>query len=266
MSLNRVGSASRNGPAPGRLEAKLGTSLIVVLVLVYALVLALNTEKRTAGLTELYPRILISTTSLLNSDIHPEYVFDRSLQSAWWEEMPVGDQSAGNRHRITRNLQHPLPDPQTLQLTVEAGITHFPDNPPRPNRLLKFLIWNGYQKDQKTFRDYARPKKIHLIFFLQDLVDVDREYRIPGAPRFWRSKTVLLEDRPGVQSIDLDFLPPSPPSPRFPVRVSQIWMRLLIESCYPGQKFPHRPAVSEIDFLELHPTHKALIWEGGEAP
>lgn len=117
---------------------------------------------------------------------------------------------------------------------LQVGLTHSPDRPPRPNPLRALRIWSGDQSGKDTFRKSARPKTVRLVFFRQQVVDLDREYRLPEEPVFWRERTVRLKDRSGPQRVDLDWLEEPPESPGFPREVQEIWLRIEILDYYPG--------------------------------
>lgn len=124
------------------------------------------------------------------------------------------------------------PDRAFVQLQV--GLTHAPERPPRPNPLLAMRVWPGNQASAEDFRRTARPRTVRLIFFRQQIVDLDREYRLPEEPVFWKEKTVRLLDRMGPQRVALDFLDEPGASPAFPGEVQQIWLRLEISDYFPG--------------------------------
>ena len=151
-----------------------------------------------------------------------------------------------------------FPGPDVLHFSLELGLSHFPDHPPRPNPLLRVFLWPGNQIDLIHFQDYARPKGIRLLFFRQKLVDVDRDFQFPGPPEFWAEKRIVLEDRQGVQIVDTDFLPAIEVSERFPVNIYMLWLRVEVESFYPGRKYADQVAFTEIDFQQSFPAHRNL--------
>ncbi|MEQ9363859.1 MAG: hypothetical protein RIF32_06440 [Leptospirales bacterium] len=133
---------------------------------------------------------------------------------------------------------------------LQVGLTHSPDRPPRPNPLRAMRIWPGDQASGRSFQNSARPRILRLIFFRQQVVDLDREYRLPEEPIFWEERTIRLKDRPGPQRIDLSWLAEPPESPGFPREVQEIWLRLEILDAYPGRD-PARAdaiALSELAF------------------
>ena len=133
---------------------------------------------------------------------------------------------------------------------LQVGLTHAPGRPPIPNALRAMRLWTGNQSSPEAYRQSARPRTVRLIFFRQQVVDLDREYRLPETPVFWRETTVRLVDRPGMQRVFLDFLDEPPESPGFPREVQQIWLRMEILDSYPGSVAATRDhiAFSEIRF------------------
>ena len=233
-----------------RLVLALIASALIALSSVYLLQ---RSFRRTVNLTELYERVIFSNSFFIRPDVDPSRVFDGDTATAWWDDLKVDPDRP--RAHVSQAKPSALPGRDLFYLQMELGMTHFPDRPPRINRLEGLRFWSGNQKDEATFGDYARPRKVHLHIFYQGVVDFDREYRFPGSPVHVASKTVTLEDRFGPQTVPVDFLPATLPSPRFPYNVSLVWLRAEIESYYPGRKFRNRVALSEIDFLEEIPTH-----------
>ncbi|MBE7438379.1 MAG: hypothetical protein HS115_08005 [Spirochaetales bacterium] len=203
--------------------------------------------KRASGLTELYPRIVFSRSMLRSPDIEPAFVFDHNIETAWWDTREGSDVRSGKE-------AGPIPPTNMHYLMFELSPTHYPDSPPRKNKVRELIIYPGNQA-RGAFRQYARPRTIELIFFSQQLVDPDREFKLPGAPEFLYRKKIVLEDRPQGQHFPLD-LPAVPDSPVFPVHVAQLWLRLEFIDFYPGDVHHGRVAISEIDFVEVYPTHR----------
>lgn len=217
--------------------------------------------RRTVNLTELYQRVIVSNSFFVRPDVDPGQVFDGDPRTAWWDDLNVEPGEPGAR--VSGEHPDALPARELFYIQMELGMTHFPDDPPRINRIREFRIWPGNQSDPASFRDYARPRRVHLHIFYQGVVDFDREYRFPGKPAHIASTTLTLADRPGMQRIPADFLPPTMLSPRFPYNVAIVWLRLEIESYYPGRRFRNRVAVSELDFIEDFPTHRGVTGDGG---
>ena len=238
--------------------------LILLLILMGSIVgtnlyLASKTLRRTKNLHELYERIIYSTASYYNPGNQPKNVFDGDIHTAWRESLPVEIMSSPSSFKIPEDFRDPTPDPQTLYLTMEVGLTHFPGIPPQKNPLKKLTIYSGDQSNVSSFKEYARPKRIHLTFFKQDLIDMDREYILPAEPVFWEKKSLTLTDSPDKQEISLDFLPKLEESPKFHINIHQVWLRIVIENFYPGTKYPSQVAISEIDFIKTFPENDKLL-------
>ncbi len=218
-----------------------------------AVYLSQRAFRRTVNLTELYERVIFSNSFFIRPDVDPSRVFDGDPRTAWWDDLNIDP--ARPRAHISGKSPGPVPAAGLFYIQMELGMTHFPDRPPRINPLLALRIMPGNQADAASFRAYARPRRVHLHIFYQAVVDFDREYRFPGAPVAIASKTVDLADSMGEQIIPVDFLPPVPASPGFPRDIALVWLRMEIESFYPGDRFVNRVAVSELDFDEKFPTH-----------
>ena len=206
--------------------------------------------ERSSRVTGLYDRIAFSTTTYREPALAGT-IFDRKAETPWTDR---GEVLKSGRYFVPPDITSSLPDPRSLHLTVEVGLSHFPGRPPLKNAVRELIVWSGDQTDAQSFRAHARPRRIHLVFFLQALVDVDREYRFPGQPKFWTKRTVVLQDTPTPQRIALDFLPALPDSSRFPLHISQTWLRIIVETYYPGTKQRDLTAISELDFVEPHAT------------
>lgn len=171
---------------------------------------------------------------------------DLNAPARWSGPRPIPDSPSarGPQPRWLWKLDRPF-------IQIQVGLTHSPDRPPRVNPLKALRIWTGNQKDAQSFRASARPKSVRLHFFRQQVVDPDREYRLPEEPVYWMSRDVRLRDIFGMQRIDLDWLPAAVESPAFPREVQQIWLRMEILDSYPGTDPAQRDAiaVSEIEFL-----------------
>ncbi|MBI3395124.1 MAG: hypothetical protein HY042_04760 [Spirochaetia bacterium] len=211
----------------------------VVLFLIHV-GLARGAWERTKNMTRIRDRVAFSGTSLIDPEVQPALAFDKKPGTAWIEGAP-------STLRISQATVESLPDPGTLFLQTEVALSHFPGDPPRPNPLKRLWIWPGLQKDLNSFYAYARPARIRVRFFQQELVDIDREFRLPNLPEPMGETTVVLEDKPGPQIIDLTFLPkPAAVNTPFPQGIHQIWLRIEIETLYPGLKHTSSAAISEI--------------------
>ena len=144
---------------------------------------------------------------------------------------------------------------------LQVGLTHSPDRPPQPNPLRSMRIWSGDGSTPEAFAKSGRPKTIRLIFFRQQVVDLDREYRLPEEPIFWQERVVRLRDRSDAQRVDLGFLEEAPESPGFPREVREIWLRLEILDYYPGNDPQLRDAIAlselEFEFRQPPPTSRS---------
>ena len=222
------------------LERVLVAGVFFVLLFLGHIYLAGKTLRKTRHMTELFNRIAFSNSSLLTEDSHPEYVFDRNTETFWSENFYTNPSSTG------------IPDSSSWGaypfLQTEISLSHFPGDPPLPNPIKSISVQTGSSPDLAHFRDYARPRKIRLIFYYQKLVDVDRDYQLPGMPQTRAYREFLLNDTPEKQDFMIDFLPPPEASRKFPENISLIWMRMEILAIYPGSRYPDTVAVSEIDY------------------
>ena len=232
------------------LERSTVAILAAASIMIGAYALGANSLERVSRISGLYDRIAFSTSTYTEPQL-ARAIFDRDIRTVWADRGIV--QSPG-RYHLPADMGSSLPDPRSLHLTVEIGLSHFPGRPPRANKIQELVVWSGDQSSPAAFRKRARPKKIHLVFFQQALVDMDREYRFPGEPKPWMSRAVVLQDTPAPQRIALGFLPSLPASPRFPIHVSQIWLRIIVETYYPGAAERDLTAISELDLLEPHAT------------
>lgn len=200
-------------------------------------------------------RLIFSSASYANPGGPPaRLLVDGLIETA------VPDLNAAGRRSISAPVTQATPEsrlrdtardwvwsPERAFVQLQVGLTHSPARPPRPNPLIAMRVWSG---DQTDYYSSARPKTLRLVFFHQQLVDLDREYRLPEEPIFWQERTVRLADRQVAQRVDLGFLEDPPESPGFPREVQQIWLRIEILDFYPGQD-PKRSdsiALSELAF------------------
>lgn len=250
--MTSVVASSKNpsgGTGPATLEKWLVAIVFATLVVVTCFSLSARALERAGRITGLYDRIAFSSSTYLEPETPASTIFDLDLNSAWLDRAP--GTYAGRPH-LPVDMHSPIPDPQSLYITLEIGLTHFPQKPPQANPLRELTIWSGAAG--KDFYTYARPRRIHLIFFLQGLVDMDRSYSFPGQPHFWSHRVVELRDLADPQTIALDFLPSIPASPRFPINISQTWLRVIVESYYPGRKYADTVAIRELHVAETFPT------------
>lgn len=222
--------------------------------------LVLSSRRYAADLGRAHHTVSFSTGFFTHPSVHPELAQDGNPGTAWIDWIPKGQanrkEAAAERAGVaTGSKPSSLPDPERLYIQMRMGLTHFPGHPPLLNLPEKLLLWSGDQSDARHFQDYSRPRRIRLIFFKQELVDIDREVRFPDPPDFWAEKDLTLEDRTGVQSVNLDFLPPVAEARAFPKGIYQIWLRIEIETVYPGRLHPDQVALSEVDYAERLPSH-----------
>ena len=227
-------------------------ALVAGLIILWSVVFQVGkTNRRTARLSE--NRRVFSTSSLYFSGlIKTDHIFDRNLKTAWVEDLGPLTPLAGITPPV--DWKNPVPDPRTLQITIELALSHFPGNPPTPNPLHELTIWSGNQKSPGDFQDFARPRRVRIIFYEQRLVDIDKEYRLMELPHYIGDLSLELKDSPRPQNFDLSFLPRPAASTAFPENISQVWMRIIVESIYPGKRYRNRLAISEIDYRQAHRT------------
>lgn len=169
------------------------------------------------------PPVAVSTHSLLYPEMNPEAAFDGDAKTFWWDRGEMGPDG--------RTPPMLLPY-EKLYLLFSAGSTHVAGLPPRPAPLLAIGVRTG--AGGAASREYARPRRIRLSYFEQQLYEINQDYRFPDQPVFVTAKEFLLEDRPGEQLLPLDFLPQPRPSRGFPDQVKERWFRLEILEVYQG--------------------------------
>lgn len=149
----------------------------------------------------------------------------------------------------------PIPPAGKPYLHMELALTHFPENPPKKNQPERLILWTGGAGSE--FASYSRPARVRLVIFDQEVVDVDRDYRIPDLPGYLGEKTVTLKDSPDRQIIDLNFIAPPADSPAFPRNIRQLWIRLEPLSFYRGRDDRYF-AIREIDYESPIPDHPEI--------
>jgi hypothetical protein len=140
---------------------RLSISIILLFILAQTLLLG-RTQKRASSMTELYPRIIFSRSMIIRPDVDPSFVFDGNQQTEWWDERLQDD-------IFSDSAPEAIPPSNMHYIQLELSPTHYPDMPPRKNRLRELRIWAGKQNI-----NCSGPRKIELIFFKQQLVDPDR--------------------------------------------------------------------------------------------
>ncbi|MBL8020520.1 MAG: hypothetical protein JNM27_12700 [Leptospirales bacterium] len=196
------------------------------------------------GILTFKGRSAFSTNSFFDSRLQPGLVLDGDVNTAWIEGMPGGGTCMGSGPRGVgapgQQNAAPAPDerPECLFVQIDLGFSHRPGgNGPEKNPLASLKIINAM--------DQARPQRVRLVFFKQEVVDIDREFRLPTLPEHWITREVVLAD--GIENtIGLDFLPPPEDSPRYPGKVKRIWLRLEVLSAYPGKS--GNVGISEISY------------------
>lgn len=198
-----------------------------------------SAEKELAGFSYEF-----SSHSFYDPKIDPGLAFDGDLGTAW-EDYPPPKKLQGTDSK--KRLDSATPPEGRLYIQKEAGKTHYPGAPPILWLPVSLEIHSGsVNRKEDPYYALARPRKVRIVFFYQDVVDVDREYRFPGSPRYAGETTARLSDTPEPQRINLDFLPNPGPSPGFPENLFTIYYRIEILSTYPGKKEEDRIAIREI--------------------
>lgn len=184
-------------------------------------------------------RSAFSTNSFFDPSIAPGKAIDGDPATQWAEAPPGGALCrASTASAAGEAIPSPVIRPLCLFLQMDLGFTHSPAHPPRPAPLRSLRI-------DSPGGDFARPRRVRLVFFSQEIVDMDREFRLPPLPEFLTQKEVLLPDSP-VQEVGLDFLPAPLPSSRYPAGVRRIQVRIEILDVYPGRS--NTVAISEVSF------------------
>lgn len=218
------------------------------ILLVSLLFLVNRTLKKTENPGAFYHRIIFSPGYFRGQNGGLENLFDRNPNTIWKEPFPPIP--------FRTLMEHPSVPPEgVLYFQMELGLTHFPGSPPLVNPPTAILLWSGSAGDRELYRKYARPQWVHIALFEQEMVDVDREFRIPGPPAPAGGKLVHLPDAPGPHKISLDFLKNPEPSDGFPRNVKKIWLRVEILSAYPGLDPDAPVAIGEIDYTEKVRSH-----------
>jgi len=215
------------------LERGIVSGLLVATALVASTVMAVKGRITATEMVDTRG-ILIDSTSHQDGVHNP---FDSDPRTAWIAPFF----KTKTQHKTDFSIA-----PQFPFLQFEAGLTHSPGTPPVRNRFDSLLIHSGNRQSDRSWGDYGRPKRIRLLCFREQIVDMDREYRYPEHPVLIAQKQITLPDQFAPVSLPLDFLPIAPESERFPLHVGRIWFRIEIESIYPGKRHPKRFAIGEI--------------------
>lgn len=216
------------------MERNLATGIAFSVFAFMAFFLFKKVSGEEKGILTFKGRSAFSTNSFFDSRLQPGLVLDGDASTAWIEAMPGGGTCMGaSGPRAVRapgeQFAVPAPDerPECLFVQIDLGFSHRPGVAgPVKNPLASLKITNAI--------DQAHPERVRLVFFKQEVVDIDREFRLPTLPEHWITREVVLAD--GIENtIGLDFLPPPEDSPKYPGKVKRIWLRLEVLSVYPGK-------------------------------
>ncbi len=216
------------------MERRFVTAAALLVFAVTGVFLLYKVRDERDGLLNFRGRTAISTNSFFDLNLRPDLAIDDDPSTFWSEEMPGAGGTCLSAQRST-----PASDerPPCLFLLTDAGFSHRPARPPIPDMPRTLVVVPGP-------RDFARPRNARVVFFEQEIVDIDREFRLPTMPVFLAEKSVILAD--GESRIPLDFLPPARETQTYPGLVRKLWVRLEIESVYPGSKSANKVAISEL--------------------
>lgn len=188
-------------------------------------------------------RSAFSTGSFFDPSIEPEKAVDGVADTFWAETPPIPGQFCLRSMKPAEgqsSMPSPVEMPPCLFLQVDLGFSHGPAVPPAKRPPLRMNVANGGPA-------YARPRQVRLVFFSQEIVDMDREFRLPPLPDFVAEKTLVFPDNPSVL-VDLSFLPPPVDSQRYPRNVRRLQVRIEVLDVYPGNKHPNTVAISEVTY------------------
>ncbi len=229
-------------------------TLFVIIIITALLLLGRNTletiKNRHFGAT----RVTLSHDYFYSPTSSTSLAADGDLSSFWRAKvshLPVTN--SGSRST--------MPPEGTMFFQSELGLSHFPGKTPQPNMPSDIVIWSGAPGAE--FYEYSRPKKVRVIIFEQQVVDIDREFRIPDMPVYLAEQTFTLKDVREAQTFRLSFLPPAKVSKKFPENIKQLWYRLEFLSFYPGKKRDIF-AIREVDYQSPEPNHPELL--SGRSP
>jgi hypothetical protein len=192
------------------------------------------------GIAQFQGRSAFSTGSFFNPSLEPRKAVDGNPDTAWKESPPLPGRFCIPTTADPAGKPSPIEMPPCLFLQVDLGFTHAPAAPPLKQPPLQMTITSGGAAN-------ARPRKVNLVFFSQEIVDMDREFRLPPLPEYVAHKTMILPDQP-IVAVDLSFLPPPLDSPRYPAGVRRLQVRIEILDVYPGRDHPNTVAISEVTY------------------
>jgi len=227
-------------------ERTLFASLCILSLILLQMKMLSSVPERVKMILNAKHKMIFARDSLTRPESHAEAVFDGDINTSW--------KITFNRKANSTSKSY-LPGDDSNFLQMELSLTHFPGRPPVPNPLKEIILWPGYYESGIFSKKYARPSLARLIFFKQELVDIDREFRLPEAPQFAAEKTIRIPDGGGPVAIPVDFLPAIENSEKFPENIYQIWLRMEVLEIYPGNQFTNELSVAEIDYINRIKDH-----------
>ena len=208
-----------------------------------AFLLLRRAEAGYQGIANFTGRSALSTSSFFDPATTVRNAVDGDPNTYWAKSFPVSGRLCAESSGSPSSS--PVERPPCLFLQTDAGFTHSPGSPPQKSPLGQIrIITPG--------RAYARPRQVRIVFFAQEIVDMDREFRLPPLPEFLAERTATLQDQEEV-SIDTDFLPPPLDSPRYPIGVRRLQVRIEIRDVYPGTEHANTVAISEVTYSHRAP-------------
>jgi hypothetical protein len=219
------------------MERRLVTGLALAVFVASGLFLLYKVRSEEQDFLGYQGRTAISTNSIFDPALSPELAIDSDRKTFWKESMPGVQGTCTNE---TRTAPESDTRPPCLFLLIDAGFSHRPGRPPEPDMPTFLTLEPGPA-------EYARPRAVRVVFFDQEIVDMDREFRLPTSPVFLAEKSFVLSD--GINHLPLDFLPPARVTAVYPGSVRKLWVRVEIESVYPGSKYSNTVGISEL-FVE----------------
>ncbi len=180
------------------------------------------------------------------------------LSSPLWP-VPLRD-----RPRLGRGLLVVDRDPETATvlrfepartaafLLVDVGLSHDPPRQrPRARRPYLVQIFAGPCTSciRHAFRSYGRPRRMRLELYGRQANNPDREFR-HEPPLLLREWSTELEDRPGPQPVLIPHVPVLP-SEGYPQNVKYLSLKIIVETVYPGERFPETVAFAEVVYADV---------------
>lgn len=171
------------------------------------------------------PIFASSTHSLLYPETGPASALDGHAETFWWDS---------GRLVADPRLPTVLLPYEGLYLTFQAGLTHRPGRPPQPLHLSQLGIRAGAPGALR--QEYARPRRIRLSYFEQQLYHINHDYRFPDQPVFVAGREFSLADSADEQLLSLAFVPQPRESSGFPDQVKARWFRIEILDVFAGSR------------------------------